>query len=232
MKATRFVLVTAMLFGLVSGRVVAQSTHNPGIVPINAHAHGKTYGQLAAEWWKWVLENPATGSAILDPTGADCGAHQSDHVWFLAGSLSGGNIERTCTVPKGTFLFFPIVNALYGAFLTDPDDTRTEAFVRAQVQCVVGADVHAEIDGVPVNAPQQYLEQSSLFITHFPADNVFGVTPDIVPGMTLDPTVDSGYYLYLNPLTPGTHTIHFSSGLGTSTCALGQDVTYHLTVAP
>jgi hypothetical protein len=153
-------------------------------------------------------------------------------VWFLAGTLSGGPVTRTCAVPTGTFLFFPIVNSVYGAFLTDPDDTRTEAFVRAQTECVVGAEVHAEVDGVPVNDPAQYLERSSLFITHFPADNVFGVTPADVPGMTLDPTVDTGYYLYLNPLPPGTHTLHFSSAPGTGTCVLGQDVTYTLNVAP
>jgi hypothetical protein len=231
MRATRAVVVTAILLGPALGRAVAQSNENPGIVPIDAVAHGKTYGELAAAWWKWVLETPAPESAILDDTGALCASHQTDGVWFLAETLFGGSVTRSCTVPPGTFLFFPLATALYGAFVTEPDDMRTEEFVRSRTTCVLGADVHAEIDGVPVNAPHQYLEQSPLFAIHLPTDNVFQVTPDIIPDLTLDPAVDRGYYLYLNPLPPGSHTIHFWSASSPSTCVLDQDVTYHLTIA-
>ena len=49
------------------------------------------------------------------------------------------------------------------------------------------------------------------------------------PALTLDPVADRGYYLYLPPLSTGTHTIHFTVAAGSS-CAAPQDVTYVLTV--
>ena len=233
MKATRtFITITAIVscLGLGIGTAAAKGG-NPGIIPINGNALGRIYSDLGAAWWKWALQTPAAKSAVIDTTGANCGTNQADHLWFLAGTLFGGTVSRTCKIPNGTFLFFPLANDIDGAFLTDPDNERTEAFVRSQTVCILGTELHAEIDGVPVNNPQQYLEQSPLFIIHFPTDNVFGVTAADVPALTLDPAVDRGYYLFLEPLTPGRHTIHFSTAPGTAACGPTQDVTYHLTVA-
>ena len=232
MKATKtFIIVTATVacLGLNIGSASA-TTGNPGIVPINGNALGRIYSQLAEAWWKWALQTPTPKNAVVDTTGANCASNQIDHLWFLAGTLFGGSVTRSCKIPSQTFLFFPLANDLYGAFLTDPDDQRTEAFVRSQTTCIIGSELHAEIDGVAVNNPAQYLEKSPLFIIHFPTNNVYGVTSADIPGLTLDPTVDTGYYLFLNPLSPGKHTIHFSTGAGTG-CGPTQDVTYHLTVA-
>ena len=205
MKATRtFIIITATVacLGLNSGTASAGSG-NPGIIPINGNALGRIYSDLAAAWWKWALQTPTPKNAVVDTTGANCGTNQIDHLWFLAGTLFGGKVSRTCKIPSATFLFFPLANDVDGAFLNDPDDQRTEAYVRSQTTCILGTELHAEIDGVSVKNPQQYLEQSPLFIVHFPTDNVYSLTPDVVPGLILDPTVDRGYYLLLEPLTPG-----------------------------
>ena len=42
------------------------------------------------------------------------------------------------------------------------------------------------------------------------------------------PAVSDGYWIMLAPLSPGTHTIHFTAGIDNLVL---QDVTYHLTVA-
>lgn len=229
MRSRRMLVASALLLLVGVGRAGAQSTP---VMPINASPHGQSYGELAAAWWQWALETPASQNAVLDTTGASCASNQRDHVWFLAGTLFGGQVTRSCTIPTGTFLFFPLANIFYGAFLTDPPETRTEAFVRSQTACIVGAELHVEIDGVPVTAPQQYLTESPLFTVQFPTDNVFGLTADDVPELILDPTVDRGYYLYLHPLSPGTHTIHFRTAPGSSSCGPTQEVTYNLTIAP
>ena len=64
-----------------------------------------------------------------DDSGFDCSLGQHGPVWFLAGlanefedfdkfvSLAG---ERTCSVPRGKALFFPIVNA---AFVNEVGET-------------------------------------------------------------------------------------------------------------
>src|SRR5215831_15880144 len=43
-------------------------------------------------------------------------------VWFLAGPFVGA-VTRTCTLPQGTALFFPIVNAAFGAAVGDCEPT-------------------------------------------------------------------------------------------------------------
>src|SRR5262249_16120462 len=65
---------------------------------------------LAAKWWQWVLETPASINPLLDSTG-DNGAINQPHgnVWFLAGN-TGGTTVRNVTIPAGRALFFPIVN--------------------------------------------------------------------------------------------------------------------------
>jgi hypothetical protein len=136
---------------------------------------------------------------------------------------------RTGTIPTGTALFFPLANLFYGAFLTDPDSTRTEAFIRSQVTCIEGAGLTVTLDGKPVLCPNQYLEKSAIFTIHLPADNIFGATPDQIPELTLDPVADEGYYLFLRPLPPGEHTLHWTV-TPQSSCAAPLDVTYHLTV--
>jgi hypothetical protein len=222
------VIICAMLVGLGVGR--AEANDNPGIIPIAGPGPHANYGSLAAAWWRWAAQTPAPDSAVLDTTGANCAKNQIGPTWFLAGTNDGSSVTRTCTVPSGKSLFFPLENDFYGAFITDPARTKSESFLRSQVVCVEQAIVTATIDGVPVNDPAQYLEKSTLFSLQLPEDNIFGVTADLVPKLILTPVVDEGYYLYLSPLTPGTHTIQFTADPNGSTCALPQDVTYTLTV--
>jgi hypothetical protein len=213
---------------LIAGAVDART--NPGIAPIQSKPHGQTYSAWAAQWWQWALEIPASVNPVLDMTGQYCAQGQSNHVWFLAGLFfGGGSVTRTCTVPTGTALFLPLINSAYFAFLTDPPEQRTEAFLRSQVTCVEDAVFSfVEIDGVAISDPQQYLEKSVLFDVVLPTDNVFGATAADIPELTLSPSVDEGFYLFVLPLPPGSHTIRWRAS--SAACGTVQDITYHLTV--
>jgi hypothetical protein len=35
---------------------------------------------------------------------------QRGPVWLLAGTFSGGSATRSCSIPQGEWLFFPVVN--------------------------------------------------------------------------------------------------------------------------
>ncbi len=229
MQRTRIFLFVVVLAIIATCPSFARSAP-PSIAPIHSHPHGQTYSAWAAEWWQWKLETPASVNPVLDITGEHCAEGQTGRVWFLAGTFFGnGTVERSCTVPTGTALFFPLINAFYGAFLNDPPETLTEEFLRAQVVCT-NVVVAAEIDGIAVNHPLQYFEQSPLFEVQLPEDNVFGVDEDVVPELLLSPSVDAGYYLFLRPLSPGAHTIHW---VASQSCLFGdfaQEVTYHLRV--
>src|SRR3954464_2597303 len=70
-------------------------------------------GKLAAAWWQWALSEPADTNPLI---GGYSGGPQCDgqpltdtqaKEWFLGGSFGASAVERTCTVPVGTHLFFP-----------------------------------------------------------------------------------------------------------------------------
>jgi hypothetical protein len=73
---------------------------------------GQTYNRLAGAWWNWGLKEPQETNPIVDDTGADCRRNQQGDIWFLAGTFFGEPVTRTCRIPAGKALFFPIANAV------------------------------------------------------------------------------------------------------------------------
>jgi hypothetical protein len=218
-------VVVALCLGLLVPTVAqAQANSNPGILPPNSHPHGMSYGQWSAAWWQWALGIPTGQHPILDPTGAFCHVGQPfSHVLFLAGSF-GGTVTRSCTVPAGTALFFPVANVACWR----PGDAETEAGLRACAQGILDAftTVSAQVDGNPIQSLQSYRVQSPLFLfPPIPADNPFGLDPAVQYD-----GVSDGYWLFLAPLPPGEHVIRFTASAPDFGFAL--DVTYNLTIAP
>ena len=230
------------------GALAAGRNPNPGVLPINSNPYGQSYGSWGAAWWKWVLEIPKAQNPNFDTTGEFCHVGQSGPVWFLAGNF-GGEITRSCTVPAGKALFFPILNNVYWA----PEDL---AFVKDVIAPSQGwnltglsdeeilrmgvnwATDHATalsvtIDGAPILDPWQYRADSDPFTIELSdalAD--FGYPPG-----TRTPNVAAGYWIMLRPLSPGWHTINFTSSASYSVAngdpfdtEFSLDVTWRLTV--
>jgi hypothetical protein len=227
-----------------SAVVVAQSTAQvvaaagdfdmvPSIAPINTMPEGQTYGRWATQWFQWAIGIPLAENPLVDTSGAKCTQRQVDEVWFLAGSFGAGTFVRSCNVPAGKSLFFPLINNFYGAFLSDPPATRTEEYVRANGSCTEPAQISASIDNFAVPNPNRFFtgpsgSQSPIFNVQMPPGNVFGVDESVAPELVLSPSAEQGYYLFVRPLRPGKHTVHWTA----SGCTPGnvQDITYHLTV--
>ena len=201
------------------------------VSPIRLEPHGKNYSQWAADWWQWALETSTPDNPLIDATGENCAAGQRGFVWLLAGVFGGGAVERSCTIPGKHALLFPIVNFFYAAFLSDPPETTTHNFCRESVAANLNAATDVtltlEIDGTAVPNLERFFETSIFFKVRLPEENIFGLTEDVAPRLLLSPMCDAGYYVMLDPLPPGTHTVHW-----TATGAFTQDVTYHLTVVP
>lgn len=201
----------------------AAAAPKPAVAPPQSRSHGTSYGEWAAAWWQWALGQPSDVNPVLDPTGEFCQVGQSGQVWFLAGTF-GGSVERTCAVRPGHALLFPVLNTAYCAFLDDPPETRTEEFVRDQVEFIEGSThLFATVDGKPVADVGRWLEKSALFTVVLPPDNVFGLPA----GFVLDPCADEGFYLLLPPLPPGRHQVEFG---GTFPDGNAVAATYHLAV--
>jgi len=65
---------------------------------------------------------PEETNPVSDAGGGACAVNQADDVWFLAGTF-GTKAERSCPVPAGVPVAFPVVNL----FATEVDYSLTVA---------------------------------------------------------------------------------------------------------
>lgn len=211
--------------GLMAAAPIASADGR--IAPIKSHPHGQSYGEWGARWYQWALGTPAGVNPVA---GADCQGGQAGSVWFLHGVFGSGEAERSCRLPTGTALFFPVINSAYAAFLNDPPEQRTEAFVRAHAACSADS-VSVSINGVAVGNPARYYvdaQDTPLFDIQLPVDNILGLTEGDATRLFLSPVAHSGYYLFVHPLPPGTHTIEWRAS---GACG-DQAIRYTLEVVP
>jgi hypothetical protein len=229
----RVVVISVVVLGLIVlvtlSCAQASSNPNPGVFPIDSRPFGHTYGEWSARWWQWALSVPEETNPLLDPTGVHCAEGQAGPVWFLAGTF-GGTATRTCTVPAGKALFFPLLNTIFGAGVGDCEPTNpgvpcdVDALREAAAAPLENPQtLEASIDGVPLQDLSAYRVQSPVFSITFPEDAVFGL-----PSGTFEPNVSDGYWLMLVPLSAGEHTIYFKA---VSADGFTSEVTYHLTIS-
>jgi hypothetical protein len=217
-----------LLLGIVAGAAQAA-----GPLPPHSHAFGRSYAELGAAWLEWALAAPSSTNPILDMDGSYAAMGQSGKVWFLAGT-TGGNATRSVTVPRGTALFFPIINSFWvnTPELGDPAwSPEQEAFARSilAMDMDTAQDLVLVIDGKSYPVTPEYRVPSTVGNCVLPADNLFvyfGFA--VLPGP--HECVADGYWALLPPLSVGKHTIRFAGGLASSGFEL--DVTFNVTVTP
>jgi len=216
---TLLAVLGLLAFG--TANVPAGPNPNPNIAPINSRPHGKSYSQWAAAWWQWAYRIPADENPVVDTTGENSDEGQDGPVWFLAGNF-GGTTVREVFVPEDKSLFFPILNQNWVQFPTDPPLTIPELrpIIRPYMD---NATLFCEIDGKAVKNLSSYREESVVFTTTVPDGSLLPL-----PAGDYAPCVDDGYYLMLDPLKKGQHTIHFTGTNGDHSFSL--DVTYHINV--
>lgn len=218
----------------------------PGIMKDLGHGNSVglnlAYQQWSADWYQWAFSLPIDHSPLFDI--ADCSTGQAGSVWFLGGSADGLPKTRSCTMPSGTALFFPLINVecsdleLNG---TTDRELRSCAQVGGNLILTDPTKLNATLDGVPIVNLSQYRVESPLFnFGPLPANNFIayfctvqgeGCPPP--PAGAKGISVSDGVYLMLLPLSPGVHTLHFHAELDLSQFNVPnfkQDITYRLTV--
>jgi hypothetical protein len=170
------------------------------VLPPTAHPCGQSYGEWAADWWQWALEQPAATNPLLDETGARCANGQQGKVWFLAGTRTSdhpgypqlhGAHGHGAAVPGGQRV---LLRRPWGS-----DPYRRGPSRAGGVRQATG--LTATIDGTTVPNVNAYFEESARFSVTLPEDNVFGGPPS-APGGLYKPCVDAGYYLLVRPPPP------------------------------
>jgi len=207
------------------------------LIPSNiAKADNPKLEDLTARWWQWALSIPTAQNPQIDPTGGNCMVGQRGSVWFLAGIFGGGTASRTCSIPEDTVLFFPVINAVN--FNTPnvcgqgPQNLAVKDLRQASAASIRAAtNLKVSVDGKPIQDLRHIL--SDVFEIALPEQNIFdapcmGAGLGNVPVGIYSPAVDEGFYVSLDPLKVGNHTLHFhADGDGFT-----EDVTYKLTVVP
>lgn len=206
---------TALLAALLSSPACAD--------PIAAPAPA----QLTADWWQWAMSTSEEDSPVADPTGANCGVNQRGDTWFLAGGFGSSKIQRTCSVPAGKKLFFPLVNMVYWPARGARAITCASTKASAALNNDTALDLFAELDGTPIRDLKRYRIASSECF------DVFARVPAALHPYKAFPSATDGFWLLLNPLPPGRHTLKFGGRYNHESADYGrmvQDIEYVLNV--
>lgn len=194
-----------------------------GAVQATADRHsGDPARSLTASWWNWVV---STSPSPLDGSytgGERCDGSFVSGAFFLAGTIESDPVERTCTVPAGKPILFPVVNALCSEGFDPPDDRPFWVCAKSLLDSALQGDSEyfARVDGEAVEISRLALH----FAWRIPSDeNLFGI-----PAGRYD-AAGNGLWVYLpNGLRPGRHTIHFGGSFFGGDFV--QDITYTLRV--
>ena len=224
-----FAIVGVALVIIVSSIIpfAKADSMNPSMYSTDSKPFGQPYKDWIVKFWQWLYSIPQKENPNLDNTGAKCAINQNDpHVWFLVPTF-GGSAERTCTIPAGKAILFPILSGDCD-YSANPKVKTESDLLRCASQGNEGGVMEATVDGVKLQNLDKYRVQTSLFDLSVPKDNAFG-----------EPTaktqaIADGFYVFLQPLSPGKHDIHFSGNVvdnpTTGTQSYSTDVTYHLII--
>ena len=212
-QGTRNAIAALGLIGLTAQPATAYQVMAPDAV-----VAGKSIADWTAAWWAWALQAPVATNPILDSNGAYANVNNNGPVYFVAGNTA----DRTFNVPAGKPILLPLINVtdtesippdVPGTPLTDRE-TAANLFVDAFMGAVNTGSLFASIDGSPVVNISNYQEVTGLF----------GFGPS-QPGSLLDaigvtagtdtyPTKSGGYWLMIDGLSQGPHTLSFGGSAG------------------
>jgi hypothetical protein len=242
---------TSVICGVTLGLMMLTGASSADTLPGSTPQPPRPLPELTAEWWQWLYSIPqpytAKGANVppfnpLFDSGANCMAGQRGFVWFLAGTNgAAGPVIRSCSVPEGVSIFFPVIAFSNINTPGCPPGTQSmsvqelRAVLPPAIESVNSNPIFVTVDGANVTKTLAQLVQSVPFELAFPAQNAFGPSAcannvPLPPGI-YSPVVAEGYYVWLPPLKPGAHTISFSASGQTSFFGSNvQNVTYDITV--
>lgn len=220
------------------------------LFPPNASPHGKSYEDLAAEWWQWSLSIPKSENPMLN---GPCEENQSGDFFFLAGT-TGGSAVRSCTIPAGKKIFFPIVNSVYWSCpeYVSPNGSYTCDMAASEqllhdwaAGSIDNSDVTLglEIDGVAVEGLEDFRAHTETFLDTSPSEWNDRIWPFCtgpirqnlcgMPEGSQRNSVGDGFWAMMKPLPAGSHQIHFTALMVRANGSVfALDVTYNIDVTP
>jgi hypothetical protein len=173
------------------------------VFPPQSKPFGKTYGQWSAEWWKQAVRQTGAPGTPFAAGQVNCAALGTKDVVFLVGTTAVPSIERSCSIAKHTAILLPAINAECSQA---EGNGSTDAELRACADSFADTftNVHVVLDGRALSGLSAFRFASPLYQFSPVADNVFGI-----PEAMNSPSVADGYWVMLDKLKKGTHTLAF-----------------------
>ena len=146
-------------------------------------------------------------------------------VFLLAGSPNGSR-SRHFEVPANTYLLVPLLVSEWSQLELGFNQTAAQIRLAAQQQANQINSLHATLDGTVISQATLFthLEVSPDFNFVAVANNQVGINAVGPSGIA----VADGYFLMIDPLTPGTHVLNY--GGGASAIGVSIDETDTITV--
>lgn len=194
--------------GTTSENNSGNSADIPRVLPVNSTVDGFTYAEWTAKWWQWLVSVPLERNPAADITGEFCAENQDGPVWFKPGTF-GGTVDRKCEIPTGKYILIAMVNT--NCSPAEYTDIRTESEMRGCARAGNDSvtELFARIDGVDIGEPElrTYRVDSPVFNMTLMENNILGLDPQTTSA------VSDGYWLFLEPLSEGSHNIQYRASI-------------------
>jgi hypothetical protein len=218
-----FATCLCALLGVFSSNVSAADNF---AMPPGSIIAGEVLEEYTNLWWQWAYSMNPEESAVVDTTGASCGVNQSGDVWYLAGGYGSSIIHRVCYMPVGKYVFFPVINMVFAPPVSRK--ASCEAVMRgASLNNDAMLSIHVEVDGELLSQPEQLRMKSP------DCFNLAAKVPENLAAEPVYPSAADGFWVMLEPLSPGQHVIKFHAQYNRPEGSFGsmaQNIKYTLIV--
>lgn len=201
-----------------------------GVLAPGSVYDGKTLAEWSGEWNKYVYSLPEFPGPLSDTTGENANLNQSGSVFFLVGTFTGEPVTRKISVNENQLLFLPLIsigNNNFGLPPNTPPQTAEElgSFNKEVIDGTTS--LFFNLDNVALSKDKlfQHRETPAPFNVTLPENNFYGE-----PAGSSSIVASDGYWLMVEPLSVGKHTINFGGSLTFFGQSFSQDNTYEISV--
>ena len=170
------------------------------------HRTGRTIDRWAAKWWQWAFDNP---DVLFDTTGEFGGLGDVGGPVFFAEGSGGGEATLRYNVPSDQYILLPVATYLWTFFDPCAEPRCATRIVNQNfIDGISGA--YAIVDGQRVWNMRDHLVRVNRRDPLIFLVDAGPIDPDSGYGGIL-PAVEGGYWLMLEPLSPGRHHLQFGA---------------------
>lgn len=174
----------------------------------NDTPYGKSMQQWSNRWWNWMVGQPKESNPTEDSDGKYANNCQTyDNVYFLCGTTTSKNVVRSCDIPDGKSILFPVI-CYEHSLLEDRDINNPHELLKLSTEDLNEYDmnnVSAKINDNEYSTKDGIIRiRSPLFSITLPKSNVWSTGNE---GFTI--AAADGYWIFVNDIDPGSYDIKF-----------------------